>query len=308
MASVPSFFCSDLSRRNKELMYGTASTTDYWLLLEYTQQWTDRAITKNNLPHHINQYLSEVLDAVQGSRLLFIKRSNRSVETLHLFIISCKELLPFTRLFYLNSYEDLLNLDLKNVIPRLDNSDEGKYTERLFLVCTDGQHDKCCAKYGFSIFQTLRKTLGERAWQCTHVGGDRFAANLICFPHGIYYGHVEESDVPEIISSYDKNRIYLKTFRGRACFSRYVQVGECFVREKTGLMDLSALEFIDQDQIAERTWRVRFISGDDHRIHKVTFAREESHFTQYPTCRAESEEKVNQYYLLTYEVDKDLHS
>ena len=66
----------------------------------------------------------------------------------------------------------------------------------LFVVCTHGKHDPCCARYGRPLFEALSEQVGaESAWQCTHVGGDRFAANAVCLPHGVYYGRVERDDV-----------------------------------------------------------------------------------------------------------------
>ena len=61
----------------------------------------------------------------------------------------------------------------------------------LHLVCTNGRHDPCCADFGRPVMRALTDAGAPDAWECSHVGGDRFAANIVCLPEGIYYGRVE---------------------------------------------------------------------------------------------------------------------
>ena len=70
--------------------------------------------------------------------------------------------------------------------------------EIFYAVCTHGRHDKCCAKFGSRVCRAFRQEVGERAWECSHVGGDRFAGNVVVFPYGIYYGRVGPEDVPDV--------------------------------------------------------------------------------------------------------------
>ena len=43
-------------------------------------------------------------------------------------------------------------------------------------------------------------------WQSTHVGGDRFAGNLVALPHGLYYGRVEPSEVWPLAREHARGR------------------------------------------------------------------------------------------------------
>ena len=62
----------------------------------------------------------------------------------------------------------------------------------LLLVCVHGRRDRCCARYGAAVFTRACERAGtEAVWQCTHVGGDRFAGNLVCLPEGLYFGHLD---------------------------------------------------------------------------------------------------------------------
>ena len=87
----------------------------------------------------------------------------------------------------LERYDDLLELDLASAGDQVEHP--------LLLVCTHGKHDRCCAKFGRPLYDAVREQVDEEwVWQSTHVGGDRFAGNLVVLPDGVYYGRVEPSE------------------------------------------------------------------------------------------------------------------
>jgi hypothetical protein len=68
-----------------------------------------------------------------------------------------------------------------------------EYAGRDLFVCTHGTVDACCAKFGFPLFHELHRIASEvddsvRVWRSTHFGGHRFAATLIDFPEGRFWG------------------------------------------------------------------------------------------------------------------------
>ncbi len=66
----------------------------------------------------------------------------------------------------------------------------------ILLVCTNGKRDACCALRGRALMTALAADHAERTWECTHLGGHRFAGNLVCLPHGIVYGRVPSRGWP----------------------------------------------------------------------------------------------------------------
>ncbi|MDP9392751.1 MAG: hypothetical protein M3Q27_00150 [Actinomycetota bacterium] len=48
----------------------------------------------------------------------------------------------------------------------------------------------CCAVSGRPLAAALTAAYGDRVWECTHLGGDRFAGNVAVLPHGYLYGRV----------------------------------------------------------------------------------------------------------------------
>ena len=63
-------------------------------------------------------------------------------------------------------------------------------SEPVFLVCGHAQRNACCARFGGPLAQALAARYPGQVFQTTHVGGHRFAANLVILPHGLYYGPV----------------------------------------------------------------------------------------------------------------------
>lgn len=70
---------------------------------------------------------------------------------------------------------------------------------RDLLVCTHGNVDAACSKFGYPTYARLRRIAADsggrlRAWRTTHFGGHIFAPTLIDMPHGSYWAYIE----PEI--------------------------------------------------------------------------------------------------------------
>lgn len=296
------FFCSDVSRRHNEQIYGTAGRGYIWLLLEYPKPWTRKLLTESALSDETKTYIRDLLNIIPNSRMLFISQGSSRKEKISLFIVICQEKEPYTFRFYLDDYEDLLNINIPALI-REESPWTVKNYSPLFLVCTDGKHDKCCAKFGFPIFKSFRDYTGDLVWESSHVGGDRFAANVVCFPHGIFYGHVTQHDLWSIVDGYREQKVYLNKYRGRACYSRQAQVGEYFIRYRSGIESLNDLYLIDVSQNAdEEEWQVRFASAKYGKIHEVTFSSFKSSFEYHLTCNSTEEKSVAQYSLSNYSV------
>ena len=67
----------------------------------------------------------------------------------------------------------------------------GGVGEPIMLVCTHGVHDACCAIRGRPVAAALAAEWPGQVWECSHVGGDRFAPNVVLLPDGFYYGNLD---------------------------------------------------------------------------------------------------------------------
>jgi hypothetical protein len=113
-------------------------------------------------------------------------------------------------------------------------------------------------------------------WECSHLGGDRFAPNILVLPHGFYYGQVP-GDGAEIVYAHDRGRVALPWLRGRAGLPAPVQAAQHFAREELGLLGVDDLPPLDvtplpaEEPDAER-WKVT-LAGQDGVVEVVVESR-----------------------------------
>jgi hypothetical protein len=227
-------FCADLSRENDEPLAATASRIDNWFLVEYRGLWTRDALPGSGLSDQVKQHLREQVAAVPHGRLLFVRRPDRRGHP-RLLAFTASSRPDETRVTRteVETYEDLRGLDLRA-------GDEINHP--LFLVCTHGKHDPCCARYGRPLYEALRDELDpEWAWQSSHIGGDRFAGNLVCFPEGLYYGRVDREAAVSVLDEHFGGRVLLDHYRGRSIYTFPVQAAERWLREQRGLTGIDDL-------------------------------------------------------------------
>jgi hypothetical protein len=254
----PRTFCADVSREAGESLAATASHVEHWVLIEYRGLWARDELGQSALPEPVKAHLRAQLESLPRSRLLFVRRPDRRrVPRLAVFVARTTELDPQLTGLELDTAGDLLGLDLAAA--------PGEALQHpLLVVCTHGKRDPCCARYGRPLYEALDDVADEGTlWQATHVGGDRFAGNLVCFPEGLYFGRVERPDVLPLLEAYLSGRIYLPRYRGRCCYPFHVQAAERAVREASGVLAPTAVRLAGQDRIAEDRWRVRFEVGDE---------------------------------------------
>lgn len=108
----------------------------------------------------------------------------------------------------------------------------------LFLVCTHGRRDRCCARFGVPLARDLASRYPDQVWETTHVGGHRFAANLVILPHGLYYGPVGTPAALDAIDACQRGMITARGYRGRAGQRQEAQQAECAAVAQAGTLRL----------------------------------------------------------------------
>lgn len=292
----PFFYCSDLSRGASELTFGTASIGGLWLLIEYPFAWEPRAVEESALAPHVKAFLKRALETLPRARVLFIKRDRSPDSGITIFLARTREDAPLILKLRLNSYDELTHLDLA-ALAAGDAAAAGAevVSEPLFLICTHGRRDKCCAKFGYPLYKSLRAATDANLWQSSHVGGDRFAANLVCLPHGLFYAHVNEESGRRIINEYGAGRLVLEKYRGRACYPHPAQAAEFFIRSELGLKSLADLRYAQSERVERNHWRVRF--EHQAKTYEVDIGVRMSTFQSFITCHAIEEKSVPQFVL-----------
>ncbi|HEY1822246.1 MAG TPA: sucrase ferredoxin [Trebonia sp.] len=114
-------------------------------------------------------------------------------------------------------------------------------TAPLYLVCAHGRRDVCCARLGGPLARELAAVRPAQVWETTHVGGHRYAANLVILPHGLYYGPVDPDSATAAIAAYDRGEVIPGRYRGRAGQPKDQQAEQGRRIAETGTIRLSEL-------------------------------------------------------------------
>jgi hypothetical protein len=271
-------FCADVSRADGEPLGATASQVERWLLVEHRGLWAHDAVDGSTLSPELKHALAAWRRAAPRSRVLLVRRSPRQrADGLVAFRIDSREDGSWIRRLGLERHDDLLDVDL-------DAAGE-PVAHPLFLVCTHGKHDPCCARYGRPLYEAVREQVeDEWAWQCSHVGGDRFAGNLVMLPAGLYLGRVEPPAAWEALDELLVGRVPLDLYRGRSCHTFPAQAADRAIRETTGLAGIDDLTLAAIEAHGAAAWRVRFTTVDGE-TWEVEVERREGPLT-YLTCSA----------------------
>ncbi len=276
--------CAEVSAEHAEPLAATASHVEHWLAVEYRGLWPRDTLAECALTDEIKAHVRAQLAAMPRSRLLFLRRpARRAHEGLAVFYGRTRER---ERRFYrleIESYEELLGLDFA---AGLDSSPPGHPLDHpLLVVCTHGKRDRCCAKYGRPLYDELCDEVDEAwVWQSTHVGGDRFAGNVVCLPEGLYYGRVERRDVWSLLDEYLAGRIELEHYRGRCCYGFAAQAAERRIRQETGLLGFDDLLLDSIEAAGEDASRIRFQAAAAGSLHEVDVVAERGTEATYLTC------------------------
>ncbi|MBV9820759.1 MAG: sucrase ferredoxin [Actinobacteria bacterium] len=186
-------------------MLGTAFPADRILLVEQPGGWGLGGLASSRFDPEVAQRLVATLGR-QGVRVLAIRRPGRSPAedrsttedrspaedrnpVRSWGFADCR---PGRQGIVWGTYRaagELLELDPAALAEQAARAGAG---EPVYAVCAHGTRDMCCAIEGRPVAIALDRVCPGRAWECSHVGGDRFAANVLVLPTGQLYGRVTD--------------------------------------------------------------------------------------------------------------------
>ncbi|MEV3902364.1 sucrase ferredoxin [Mycobacterium sp. NPDC050551] len=229
--------CSDQSLARNDTMYGTASAGHSWLMLELAGPWGHSAFLDSGtvIDRDLGRAIARRAEAA-GMRIAAIRRPGRRSATprWRWFVAHCDEGSEALHHGEVDDARGYLSL-------ALDGSDGEVSADPLVAICAHGKHDQCCAVRGRSATAAIAAQFPEFTWECSHLGGDRFAATMLVLPEGLCYGRVDSADSPELIRKYLDGRLDNRFLRGRTSLPHPVQAAQHFVREATGEDRIAAL-------------------------------------------------------------------
>ena len=255
--TAAAYRCSVASETSNEPLLGTASTIRDWLLVEHPGPWGAHALRDARLPDGLGRFLRR-RERTLGIRVLLIRRPGRRPVggRSWCFALHTGPERPWIERTHLLDVREVMDLDL-DPLGRGDSIGLTSHEAPLFCVCTHGRRDPCCAERGRPLALALSGMFPDETWESTHIGGDRFAGNLIAFPHGFYLGRIEPDHAAGIAAAYAGGRIDLQHMRGRSCRPMDVQAAEQYLREARdlrGVDDVGTHEVVRSETETEATF------------------------------------------------------
>ena len=290
------FSCAEHSLAVDEPAHATASQVRRWILVEQPGPWGVDAVLGSAMPVDVATRLRAVARAARA-RLLFIRRHGRSQpERRVCFAVLSTADVRRVESFGFADPAELLAVDWSPL--QMGEPVGGQTVDApLYLVCTNGRHDACCARFGRPVAQALTASLGEQVWESSHFGGDRFAANVVCLPDGIYYGRVSAADAIRLVQLHTDGGIDLTHYRGRSFQPFVAQAAEHFVRSKFGLFAIDEVVANQVDDLGGGLFRVG-VETSAGAAFQATVECWPAGTPQQLTCRSTSEEQPPRYRLV----------
>ena len=252
--------CAAESLLRDDPVAGSATHVRTWLLLEHVGPWGPTALRDARLPDGLGAALQQLARTHRAKVLLIRRFSSKpdAADGVRVFAAYADPERPRLESGVLADEREVLDLDLGSFRAG-GTTGLAAYDGSLFCVCTNGRHDACCAERGRPVAKALDRAHPEQTWEISHIGGDRFAANMVVLPHGLYYGRLDPVSAIAVAGSHLAGELDLDHLRGRASWPMSVQAAEVHLRRELGATreaDVSLLEHVVDGDFTSATFGV----------------------------------------------------
>lgn len=230
--------CALQAQLRGDPMLGTAFPATRMLLVEQPGPWGRDGLRGSRFDHATATAL-EARAARAGLRLLAIRRPGRTPlgEPRRWAIADCR---PGREALQWGCFErDAELLDVS-----LDGSAGAPDAAPAYLVCAHSKHDACCALRGRPVAAALAAERPGQVWECSHVGGERFAANVLVLPAGLLFGRVLPFAAPEFVAATERGEVVGALLRGRVGLKPVAQAALAFAYEHLAIREAAALRVV----------------------------------------------------------------
>jgi hypothetical protein len=244
--------CSFVADAADDPLEGTGPPADRWFVVEHAGPWGRVPLTQSGIRRGAVAAISAWSTAGNG-RVVLVRRPGRTAGN------------GSRRWFRVDSrpgHESVRTgsfVDESELVTAVD-APGAPYPGPLFLVCSHGRHDTCCAVRGRPVAAALAAADPHAVWESSHIGGCRFAPAVVLLPHGFVLGRVPPAGAPDVLQAYREGELDPRYVRGRSAFAPAVQAAQHHARAATGALGVDALRPVhvageDQPGGAVR-WRI----------------------------------------------------
>jgi (2Fe-2S) ferredoxin len=269
-------------------MLGTAAPARRWLLIEHPGGWAPAALDSPGIDDAVADHLHRTALSV-GGRVVLIRRPGRAA------VAGPPEQRRWTVLDLDGRQQwgtwrgaaDLL-VAAQALLHGPADAVAGALPGSLLLVCTHGRHDVCCAVRGRPVAQALAARWPQETWECTHIGGDRFAANLLVVPDGTVYGGLDAATAVDVVAAHLAGSVDLEHLRGFSAHRPPVQAALAAVLRAHG--PAAAGDVVPGEVVADgEQWRVEVLGHGGLPTRSTVTVRRTTQPPARLTCRAEAD-------------------
>lgn len=258
--------CSLAARAIDEPLAGTAPFARGWIAIEQSGPFGRDALTQSHFPTDIGAQLVE-LAGNHGIRPELIRQvgphaddHNAAARTV---LLACSQpgLMGLLEMRITDPAE-LLTIDfaalaagsLDHVHPRATPK-----VGNVLLVCAHAKRDICCAILGRPTADALTadETISMPVWECSHLGGHRFAATAAVLPSGWVFGRIE-TVATRVVADFDHGEVTLAHARGRSSLTPAAQFADLQYRLMNGVPG------VDDTRVTEVASGVFIVSAPGH--------------------------------------------
>jgi hypothetical protein len=298
-APAERFSCAAASTLRDDPVAGTATHVRTWLLLEHSGPWGAEALLDARLPEGLGAALKQQARAYRAKILLIRRtRARRDPERLNVYVVHADPVRPRLEHGTVGDLREVLDLDVTSF--RAGGSTGlSPATGSLFCVCTNGRHDACCAELGRPIALALDDAHPEETWEVSHVGGDRFAGNVVVLPEGLYYGRLDPRSAIAVAGAHLSGELDLDHLRGRSSHPMAVQAAEHHLRQQLGVTRIDAVT-VERSRTGADVTETAFDVGGAAYVVRVRTVVDPVSATRL-TCKAKQDSPVPRHELISVE-------
>ena len=297
---APTFRCADAARLRADPLTGSAPQADRWLLLEHPGPWPVDAVAGSGIDPAVLAGLQQAAAKAAG-RILLVRRPGRiNRMAARRWIVAGPDLG-----WVAGPWREDRDLSAAAEALEAGPAEAGGISEPIMLVCAHGVHDTCCAIRGRPVASALAAEWPGQVWECSHVGGDRFAANVVVLPDGFYYGNLDSASAVHAVRQHLAGAVEAAPLRGVARYLPPVQAAVVAGYGRLGPLAPNAVTVESVTQIgpqhghgSETTVELSVADLGRVLVEVLALRRPPAQLT----CRAERETPATEYRIQSFEV------
>lgn len=262
-----------------EPLPGTAKPGKLFIALEHQLGWSrdilDGGVWGDEITGRVKHWLDE-----RGAVMQLIRKPGRlgqqPCDGINVYVSHCDPSVGegvFLEHRLIADVEALLELDVQ-----LGTPTEGatRVDHPLYLVCTHGKRDRCCAVKGRPVAAAMHNLFPEMVWETSHSKGHRFAPAMVLLPWNYCYGRISAVETKAVIEEAQRGIIHAEGCRGRGIYPAAAQVAELAVRREAnswGANDIARVELGDDSARAVVTLADGPVAGGAEAEYEVALER-----------------------------------